>query len=892
MHFVRYFWPVLEPSREFVDGWVLHTMADHLEAVERGEITRLLVAVPPGFMKSLMINVFFPTWVWSAQNKPWLRGLSFSYAAHLTERDNEKCRTLIQSKQFQELWGHRFKLASDSKIKISNDHQGWLLASSVGGITTGERGDILRCFPYGESVLTEEGPIPIGDIVTKRLPVKVWSTNVNTGKVSLQSIGAWRHNPGAPLVKVTFSDGNTLRCTPDHRIWTSAGWRQAQNLRPGQMLPKFSLPDFADGVGLDAHPCRNLAGCFAGMNNLLHLGFRKFGEFVRFANRTITSAVGAGMLDAPSGADLPPGYAELFPGATEANVGDCAGSNIILHRKSAVGFVGLGSYLSDKIFCQMRRSVFESPVNFTVRNILSPGSVFKIIKSWICAVTVSVSDFLPFGARANKGDSYQLMAKPVFGLARSSHSDARISLVEDRSKYPAFEFALAASIGNYSGKAANSAEIGDRVKPFVAHNREPGFVNVVSVEDFGHVDETFCLTIPETHTIGLALGQDFICCSNCDDPHNCVQGESERVRTETVRWFRESISSRLNDMKKSSIIVVHQRIHEEDVAGSIIADPEGMDYERLIIPMRWETDYPFDTKTCLGYEDPRTKDGELAWPERFPDDEVTKLERNLGPFAASAQLQQNPEPRGGGIIKRNWWRVWEDKKSLNEDGKLEKVAKFPYCDYRIVSVDPAFTEKEENDPSGITVWGTFRHPETNEPGLILMYAMEKRLQIHGDTSPKFPGESQKAYAARCGDGWGLVEWLWHCCETYDAHMLVIEGKASGHSVYQEIERRQDYRKWGTTLMDTGRLDKTARVYSVQGLFSQGLIWAPDRDWATKVIEQFSAFPKARNDDLVDASCQALRTLRDMGMLQFQDEREYEEYYEGNKPVTTQPLYPV
>jgi predicted phage terminase large subunit-like protein len=123
-------------------------------------------------------------------------------------------------------------------------------------------------------------------------------------------------------------------------------------------------------------------------------------------------------------------------------------------------------------------------------------------------------------------------------------------------------------------------------------------------------------------------------------------------------------------------------------------------------------------------------------------------------------------------------------------------------------------------------------------------------------------------------------------------MLVIEGKASGHSVYQEIERRQDYRKWGTTLMDTGRLDKTARVYSVQGLFSQGLIWAPDRDWATKVIEQFSAFPKARNDDLVDASCQALRTLRDMGMLQFQDEREYEEYYENNKPVSSQPLYPV
>ena len=52
MFFVRSMWPVLEPGREFVDGWPIHAIAEHLEAVERGEINRLLVTVPPGFMKA------------------------------------------------------------------------------------------------------------------------------------------------------------------------------------------------------------------------------------------------------------------------------------------------------------------------------------------------------------------------------------------------------------------------------------------------------------------------------------------------------------------------------------------------------------------------------------------------------------------------------------------------------------------------------------------------------------------------------------------------------------------------------------------------------------------------------------------------------------------------
>ena len=340
------------------------------------------------------------------------------------------------------------------------------------------------------------------------------------------------------------------------------------------------------------------------------------------------------------------------------------------------------------------------------------------------------------------------------------------------------------------------------------------------------------------------------------------------------------MSNRLNHMEKSSIVVIMQRVHELDVSGVIIEDPQGMGYEHLCIPMRYEMDGPWSRSTKIGWRDPRTEEGELAWPERFPANVVDALERDLGPWAFSSQYAQSPAPRGGGIIKRNWFRLWEHPQN-----------KFPPFDNIIAAVDPAYTEKDENDPSAMAIFATFRHPETNEFGVMLVHAWRKRIPIHGDTTPKFPGESAKAYERRCGDGWGLVEWIWHCCETYGVQHLFIESKASGISVFQEIERRQSYRTWATELADA-KGDKIARLTSVQPIFSQGLVWAPDRDWADMVINELVNFPKYKFDDLADCTSCALKRMREMGLLQHTDEREYEEVYENNRPVVTAPLYPV
>lgn len=143
MEYAALMWPTLEPGREMKRGWAVEAICEHLEAVTYGYIKKLLVNVPPGMMKSLLVQVIWPSWEWGPRNMPWLRYVSASYSESLTIRDNRRARQLIESEMYQALWGDRFHLSSDqnAKVKYENNHKGFRIATSVGGTATGERGD-------------------------------------------------------------------------------------------------------------------------------------------------------------------------------------------------------------------------------------------------------------------------------------------------------------------------------------------------------------------------------------------------------------------------------------------------------------------------------------------------------------------------------------------------------------------------------------------------------------------------------------------------------------------------------------------------------------------------------------------------------------------------------
>lgn len=141
--FARQGWHVLEPNNEFADGWHLGCIAEHLEAVSANQIRKLVVNVPPRHSKSLLACVFWFCWHWIRE--PSSRWLYTSYGASLSQRDSDKCRTLIKSPWYQDRWGHRFRIkpSDDRKAKFTNSREGYRIATSVGGIGTGEGGDIV-----------------------------------------------------------------------------------------------------------------------------------------------------------------------------------------------------------------------------------------------------------------------------------------------------------------------------------------------------------------------------------------------------------------------------------------------------------------------------------------------------------------------------------------------------------------------------------------------------------------------------------------------------------------------------------------------------------------------------------------------------------------------------
>lgn len=350
----------------------------------------------------------------------------------------------------------------------------------------------------------------------------------------------------------------------------------------------------------------------------------------------------------------------------------------------------------------------------------------------------------------------------------------------------------------------------------------------------------------------LGLGGDIII---VDDPHNTESVESDAERETTMRGWREISSTRLNDPKKSAIVVVMQRLHESDVSGVIIGSKDYDKWEHLMFPMRHDS-----ARHC--HLDPRIEYGELMWPDRFGEGEVAKMERELGPYMSSGRLQQSPSPAGGGVIKRDYWKLWpeegEDPVSGNQDIKRME---YPVMDFVIASIDTAYTSKQESDFNALSVLGLWRHQGL--PKIMLMHAWQKRLDFRGEVLPRLPDEAERDYRIRRQRAWGMLEWTAFECARFKVDKLIVENKATGITLAQEIRKAYAESKWDVQLVNP-RGDKLARVYSVQHIFAEGMVYAPERDWAELAINEFEKFPKGAHDDLCDSITQGLIYLRNSG----------------------------
>lgn len=133
--FVKLYWSVIE-SAPFVDNWHIHAVCEHLEAVTRGQINNLLINIPPGCAKSLLVSVFWPAWEWATNGNHKYFGAS--YSEPLAIRDAMRCRDIITSERYQRAYPHiQIRRDANGKEHYKLTIGGERIATSVGGRGTG-----------------------------------------------------------------------------------------------------------------------------------------------------------------------------------------------------------------------------------------------------------------------------------------------------------------------------------------------------------------------------------------------------------------------------------------------------------------------------------------------------------------------------------------------------------------------------------------------------------------------------------------------------------------------------------------------------------------------------------------------------------------------------------
>lgn len=359
-----------------------------------------------------------------------------------------------------------------------------------------------------------------------------------------------------------------------------------------------------------------------------------------------------------------------------------------------------------------------------------------------------------------------------------------------------------------------------------------------------------------------------------DDPNATNDVNSEAKIKEVVDWWDHTMQSRLNNANTGAFVLIQQRVAENDLTGHIL-EKHADGWDHLMIPMCYEPERSF--YTSIGWKDPRTEPGELLCPERFNETFIAAAKKN--PWTFAGQYQQRPEPMGGGVIKRDWWNLWEEDK-------------FPAMDFILASLDTAYTTKTENDYSALTVWGVFSRDTVSQPSRSVgrdgRVTMSERVYAPGAPKLMLMGAWQERLELH-----ELVKKAAETCKKLRVDKLLIENKAAGISVAQELRRLYNNEDWSVQLMDPKSQDKLSRLYSIQHLFAEGMVFAPDKEWADMVITQVGQFPRGKHDDLVDTCSQAIRHMRDLGLLTRSQERleeiEEQKRYTG-KPA--EPLYPA
>lgn len=296
-------------------------------------------------------------------------------------------------------------------------------------------------------------------------------------------------------------------------------------------------------------------------------------------------------------------------------------------------------------------------------------------------------------------------------------------------------------------------------------------------------------------------GAHVLCCD--DLLKDAEEARSATTRRSVIEWFQSVALTRLTP--DGAVVVIGTRWHEDDLIGWLLREHPEQGWELLSMPAIAEMNDP------LG-----RPEGEALWPERFPLTVLESIRAAIGSSAWASLYQQRPAAAEGVVFKREWFRAYREAPA-----SFRKV---------VQSWDTAFKTGAENDFSACTTWGV------TDSGYYLLSLWRGRVE--------FP-ELRRQFALQA--------------EQWKPHAILIEDKASGQSLIQEL-------KQATTLpvlpvkVDS---DKRARAEAVTPLFEAGKVFFPESaPWLNDYTDELATFPAGAHDDMVDSTTQALNYLRE------------------------------
>ena len=302
-------------------------------------------------------------------------------------------------------------------------------------------------------------------------------------------------------------------------------------------------------------------------------------------------------------------------------------------------------------------------------------------------------------------------------------------------------------------------------------------------------------------------GADFII---IDDPLKPDEALSETQRKGVNEWYDHTLYSRLNDKQRGCILIIMQRLHEDDLVGHVL---EQEDWDLVRLPAIAEEDETHIIRSSNRTWVARRKAGEALHPEREPLPVLEHLKRTLGEYNFAGQYQQLPAPLGGGMVKWEWFNGYEPG---------EQPAKF---DMIFQSWDTANKSTELSDFSVCTTWGR------KNKKLYLLNVFRKRLD-YPDLKRALREQSAR----------------------FLPRNILIEDKASGTQLIQELIREGVH---GVTRYEP-TMDKIMRMHSVTSTIENGLVYLPtEADWLWDYYRELVAFPACKHDDQADSTSQAL-----------------------------------